>query len=241
MPIANGIRGIRRFFGGGGRGDGLGPDRRRQEPGHGDARSSAIDGGAALAAPLAPALPAHAAADELRAAIVRLTEQIERQQLGATDLAAALEPLPRFGEALSDLRRQGVTIGETLADHTERGRRSAEHSHALLQRVGDSLVGQAEVVANVQQQMDALVRTFGGLGEDLDRLRASLGEIATHAATSASTLATLADRQQRREEELVASLRSWRGWSLAILSVIAVAAVAGVVVAAIAMRAATGR
>lgn len=170
--------------------------------------------------------------DSLRTAITRLAEQLDRQQLGTNDVAAALEPLPRLAESLGDLRRQGVAINETLAEHAERSHRAAEQANSLLQRVGDSLVGQGDVVVGVQQQMDALVRTFGGLGDDLERVRASLGEIAIHASKSAATLTGIAERQQAREERVLRLVRTFGIWCIGLLLVTAGAAVVAVVLAA---------
>lgn len=219
MPI---VTGIRRFFARGG-----------QQPAHQPGRSAHDAANGPLspaAAPLVAPLPS--VGEELRAAIVKLVEQLDRQQLGTSDVAAALEPLPRLAESLGDLRRQGMSINETLAEHAERSHRATEQANSLLQRVGDSLAGQGDVVAGVQQQMDALVRTFGGLSDDLERVRGSLAEIATHASSSATTLAGIAERQQAREERVLSLVRTFGIWVVALLLIAAGAAVTGVVIVA---------
>jgi hypothetical protein len=73
-------------------------------------------------------------------------------------------------------------------------------------------------MAQVQTQVDSLARTLGGLGEDLDRLRGSLSEIALHGARSTDALLSLADSQARRETELLAQFAGWKRWTLLIAS-----------------------
>jgi hypothetical protein len=211
------IHGIRRMFGGG---------RNAQSASNGPLPPAA--------APIVVASTATAAATptlvELKSVLDQLSARLERDADGLAELRSTLAPLATLPESVTEVRRSAMTLNETFAEHAERSRRSSDGSNALLQRVGDSLMGQAEVVGGLQEQMEAMVRTFGGVGEDLDRLRASIGQVAEHGGRSANSLSELVESQSRRELALADELRHFRAWILGLLAVIAVA----VVVAAVA-------
>jgi ABC-type transporter Mla subunit MlaD len=206
------IGGLRRLFGGG-------HASTAELSGDPGPRHSARESGALPRA--AMQLPRTDPAEELRGAIERFAERMEghaaREGAQLTEVRSALEPLSRMGDALGELRRSAITLNETFAEHAESARRASESSHSLLQRAGDSLVSQADVVAGMQQQVDGLVRTFASLGEDLDRLRSSLTEIAEHSGRSATSLAELVEEQARRDRELVRELRGFRVWTSGLL------------------------
>jgi len=190
---------------------------------------------------VATSIPAIDPAEELRGAIERFAERMEghaaRDGALLTEVRGSLEPLSRIGDALGELRRSAITLNETFAEHAESTRRASEGSHSLLQRVGDSLVSQADVVAGMEQQVDGLVRAFSSLGEDLDRLRSSLTEIAEHSGKSAASLTSLVEEQARRDSALVQEIRSFRRWTagllvaLVLLGTVILVAVVTVVVA----------
>ncbi len=167
--------------------------------------------------------------EELASTVRRIHELLESHDTDFADVRTQLVTISRLGEIATELRRQGATMNETLAEHADRSRRSSESSQALTQRIGDSLVGQADAVVAMQQQVDALVRTLGGLSEDLDRLRMSLAEVSGHGAKSSAALVALAESQTRRE------LESWERTRLAqrvIIGLLAVTAFCAAVAAA---------
>lgn len=208
MPL---LPDLRRFFGRGAKGDA---------------------GGAGIAGN-AHALPPGSGEDAaaMRLAAEQIVSELQRERAALTALGEALAPLPRIAEGVGEVRRHAVVIHETFAQHADRSQRSAEAMNGLLERVGDSLVGQAETVGQMHEQVNLVVRTVGTLGDDLDRLRASLGDIAEHSAKASSTLAQLAERQIEREERMLGEMQSWRAWSIGLLAVMAV----GMTVAAVAL------
>lgn len=232
MALFGGLRdGWRRMFGGAPHGDGehdphgfLASGRRGQDQLSTGGTQVANGGLPRVAAPILAPSPA----EELRMAFDRLSVQLEghlgREAGALEELRTSLEPLGRVGESLGELRRSAITLNDTLSEHAEHARRSAEGTQSLLQRVGDSLVAQADVVGGMQQQIDGLVRTFATVGEDLDRLRASLGQIADHSSRSAGSLVELVEHQSLRDGALVDELRRFRSWTLGLLAAILVVA-----------------
>ncbi|HMN96354.1 MAG TPA: hypothetical protein PKC43_08595 [Phycisphaerales bacterium] len=189
-------------------------------------KATAIDGSA-------PALPPGEADSgaALRLAAEEIVAELRRERDALAALGEALAPLPRIAEGVGDVRRHAVVIHETFAQHADRSQRSSEAMSGLLERVGDSLVGQAETVGQMHEQVNLVVRTVGTLGDDLDRLRSSLTDIAEHSARASTTLSQLAERQIEREERLIGEMQSWRAWSIGLLAVVA----AGMIVAATAL------
>lgn len=189
------------------------------------ASASSLDGefGRGLSKVATPIL-APDPAEELRATLDRLAGGMERHLAREEDswnqVRSALMPLERIGDALGELRRTSVTLNETLAEHADGTRRASESTQSLLERVGDSLVSQADVVAGMHQQVDGLVRSFGALGEDIDRLRASLTLIAENSGRSAATLSELIHEQSRRDTELVREIRGFRTVTAALLALV---------------------
>lgn len=171
--------------------------------------------------------------EELVSTVRRIHELLESHDADFTDVRAQLGTIGRLGETATELRRQGATMNETLAEHADRSRRSSESSQALTQRIGDSLVGQADAVMAMQQQVDALVRTLGGLSEDLDRLRISLAEVSGHGAKSSTALVALAESQSRRELESWARTRVAQRVIIALLSITTLCAIVAAAGAAV--------
>jgi len=189
------------------------------------------------------ALPSPEAADAVRTVresadlLRRLVQSLEAREVTTKAALSNLDSMPKVVESVADLRRHAAKVVEALGEHADGARHHGEAVEAALHRMHESLGSQVDAMVGATDRIEVIVRTVGGLSEELERLRGALAEIAATGARSSDALRGLAESGRRREEVFLERVAAWQWWTTILLGLAALGSLgAAVGVLIIALR-----
>jgi len=151
----------------------------------------------------------------------RLVDSLESREETTKKAMSHLEDLPKAVESLGDLRRHAAKVVEAVGEHAESARQHGEAVESTLGRLHETLGGQVDAMVGATDRIEVIVRTVGGLSEEIERLRGALAEIAATGARSSDALRGLAESGRRREEVFLERVAAWQWWTTSLLGLAA--------------------
>ncbi len=173
--------------------------------------------------------------EEVMELVRKIGDHLDGQVSHSQQTLQLMEHLPRALDSLPEINRQNAHLLDALHEHFGQARQREEAHNSTLGTIAQTSEHQVELLALVQQKLEAGGRTADRINETLGALQQALTEMTHSNSRAADTLSDMAKIAHRRETDLAATLTRTQRWLTVAVIICGGASAIALIIAAIAM------